>query len=103
MSPLLDSEAAMEKMLAFVRTLVPAKKANAEAGWADKFVGAWKDDRSADEIVDDIRSARTSNTIDVELCPARAERGMMVICGRAKATPGGSCRRRAVPSTRQSA
>ena len=67
MSPLLDSEAAMEKMLAFVRTLVPAKKTKAEAGWADKFVGAWKDDRSADEIVDDIRNARTINTIDVEL------------------------------------
>lgn len=66
MSPLLDSEAAMEKMLAFVRTLVPAKKAKAETGWADRFVGAWKDSRSADEIVDDIRSARTANTIDVE-------------------------------------
>lgn len=65
MSPLLDSEAAMEKMLTFVRTLVPAKKA--EAGWADRFVGAWKDDRSADEIVKEIRSARTANTIDVEL------------------------------------
>ena len=64
-SPLLDSEAAMEKMLTFVRTLVPAKKA--EAGWADRFVGAWKDDRSADEIVKEIRSARTANTIDVEL------------------------------------
>lgn len=67
MSPLLDNESAMEKILAFVRTLVPAKKTKAEAGWADRFVGAWKDDRSADEIIDDIRSARTANTIDVEL------------------------------------
>ena len=67
MSPLLDNESAMEKILAFVRTLVPAKKTKAEAGWADRFVGAWKDDRSADEIVNDIRSARTANTIDVEL------------------------------------
>ena len=64
---MLDSEFALEKMLAFVRTLVPAKKAKAEAGWADRFVGAWDDDRSADEIVDDIRSARTANTIDVEI------------------------------------
>ena len=64
---MLDSEFALEKMLAFVRTLVPAKKAKAEAGWADRFVGAWNDDRSADEIVDDIRSARTANTIDVEI------------------------------------
>ena len=67
MNPLLDSEPALEKILAFVRTLVPAKKAKAEAGWADRFVGAWKDDRSADEIVNDIRSARTANTIDAEL------------------------------------
>ena len=66
MNPLLDSESALEKMLAFVRTLVPAKKAKAEARWADRFVGAWKDSRSADEIVDDIRSARTANTIDVK-------------------------------------
>ena len=67
MNPLLDSEPALEKILAFVRTLVPAKKAKAEAGWADRFVGVWKDDRSADEIVNDIRSARTANTIDAEL------------------------------------
>ena len=67
MNPLLDSDAALEKLLAFVKSLSPAKKAKAEAGWADRFVGAWKDDRSADEIVNDIRSARTANTIDVEL------------------------------------
>ena len=66
-SPLLDSEAAMEKILAFVKPLVPAKKAKAEEGWADRFVGVWKDDRPADEIVNDIRNARTANTIDVEL------------------------------------
>ena len=67
MSPLLDSEAAMEKMLTFVKTLVPTKKGESETGWADRFVGAWKDDRSADEIVKEIRSARPANTIDVEL------------------------------------
>ena len=37
----------------------PAKKAKENAGWATRFVGAWEDDRTADEIVDDIRSART--------------------------------------------
>ena len=67
MNPLLDSESALEKMLAFVKSLKPAKKTKAEAGWADRFVGAWKDDRSAEEIINDIRSARTANTIDVEL------------------------------------
>ena len=44
-----------------------ADDAKTETGWADRFVGAWKDSRSAEEIVDDIRSARTANTIDVEL------------------------------------
>ena len=61
MSPLLDNELAMKKMLTFIRTLSLAKPAKAESGWADRFVGAWKEDRSADEIVSDIRSARTAN------------------------------------------
>ena len=50
-SPLLDNEVAMEKILVFIRTLVPAKNNKTETGWADRYVGAWKDDRSADEIV----------------------------------------------------
>lgn len=36
-------------------------------GWADRFCGAWKDSRSADEIVDEIRSMRTENSFDAEL------------------------------------
>lgn len=35
--------------------------------WADRFVGAWIDSRTAEEIVDDIRSMRTTNHFDVEL------------------------------------
>ena len=58
MSPLLDNESAMKKMLTFIRTLSPAKPVKDESGWAD---------RSADEIVSDIRSARTTNNIDVKL------------------------------------
>ena len=57
----------MKKMLTFIRTLSPAKPVKDESGWADRFVGAWKEDRSADEIVSDIRSARTTNNIDVKL------------------------------------
>ena len=66
-SPLLDNESAMEKMLTFIRSLSFTKSTKAETKWADRFVGAWEDDRTADEIVSDIRSARTSNNIDVEL------------------------------------
>ena len=36
-------------------------------GWASKFCGTWRDSRSAEEIVRDIRSARTTNSFDVEL------------------------------------
>lgn len=36
-------------------------------GWASRFAGTWKDSRSAEEIVRDIREARTTNTFDVEL------------------------------------
>jgi len=66
-SPLLDSESAMKKLLDFVKTLVPAKQSVPEStGWADRFVGAWDDDRSAEEITDEILRARTTNTIDTE-------------------------------------
>ena len=67
MSPLLDNESAMTKMLAFVRSLIPAKKAKAETGWADSFCGVWKDSRSAEQIVDDIRKMRTDNNFDTVL------------------------------------
>lgn len=36
-------------------------------GWASRFAGVWKDSRSAEDIVDDIRAARTTNTFDAEL------------------------------------
>ena len=65
MNPLLDSESAMEKMLAFVKSLKPAKKA--EAGWADRFAGAWEDSRSTEEIIRDIRESRTPNSREFEL------------------------------------
>ncbi len=35
--------------------------------WASEFAGKWEDERSADEIVADIREARTSNR-EIELC-----------------------------------
>lgn len=29
--------------------------------WVSQFAGRWKDDRSAEEIIDDLRNSRTSN------------------------------------------
>ena len=57
MSPLLDNESAMTKMLAFVKSLVPAKKTKTESDWTNRFAGAWKDSRSAEEIISDIRES----------------------------------------------
>ncbi|MBQ6377596.1 MAG: hypothetical protein IJJ56_02220 [Prevotella sp.] len=67
MSPLLDNESAMTKMLAFVKSLVTTKKAKSESDWANRFVGAWKDSRSAEEIINDIRESRTVNSREIEL------------------------------------
>lgn len=35
--------------------------------WADSFYGCWSDNRSADEMVEDIRSSRGSNRDIAEL------------------------------------
>ena len=67
MSPLLDNESAMKKMLAFVKSLVPAKKSKADSDWANRFAGAWKDSRSVEEIISDIRESRTANSREFEL------------------------------------
>ena len=67
MSPLLDNEPAMTKILAFVKSLVPSKKAKKESDWANRFAGAWKDSRSAEEIISDIRESRTVNSREIEL------------------------------------
>ncbi len=67
LSPLLDNESAMTKVLAYVKSLVSTKKAKADSEWANRFAGAWKDNRSAEEIISDIREGRTSNSRDIEL------------------------------------
>ena len=36
-------------------------------GWASRYAGVWKDSRSAEEIIADIRAARTQNTFTAEL------------------------------------
>jgi len=46
---------------------VEEETAKPHKGWASRFAGAWKDSRSAEEIVADIRAARTDNTFDAEL------------------------------------
>lgn len=38
-----------------------------ERGWTKSFAGRWQDDRTADEIIADIRASRNANMKDVEL------------------------------------
>ena len=66
MGEIANDETLLAKVLKYVKGLAPAKKTKEDAGWATRFVGAWEDQRTADEIVDDIRSARTANNIDIE-------------------------------------
>ncbi len=42
------------------------RKTTDDAHWFSEFAGQWKDSRSADEIVSDMREARTSNR-EIEL------------------------------------
>ena len=67
MGEIANDETLLAKVLKYVKGLAPAKKTKEDAGWATRFVGAWEDQRTADEIIDDIRSARTANNIDIEL------------------------------------
>ena len=67
MGEIANDETLLAKVLKYVKGLAPAKKTKEDAGWATRFVGAWEDQRTADEIVDDIRSARPANNIDIEL------------------------------------
>jgi len=54
-------------LLSSSMTVADEQAASHKKGWASRFAGTWKDSRSAEEIVSDIRSARTTNSFDVEL------------------------------------
>jgi len=56
----------LELIIMLSRSLRHYKTSKNSAHWADRFCGVWKDSRTADEIVDDILSMRTSNTFDTE-------------------------------------
>lgn len=63
----LSDNSKLELIIMLSRSLRHRKVSENSTHWADRFCGVWKDNRTADEIVDDIRSMRTSNTFDVEL------------------------------------
>ena len=67
MGEIANDENLLAKVLKYVKSLSPAKKENAPKDWANRFAGAWKDERSADEIISDIRESRTANSREIEL------------------------------------
>ena len=38
----------------------PEEESDAGKGWTEKFAGKWLDDRTAEEIIEDIRAARNA-------------------------------------------
>lgn len=61
MSPLLDSESALEKLLAYVKTLLPSKKAKAQdaderlEAAQKRFSGDWGGNSDAKEVAAELR------------------------------------------------
>ena len=68
-NPILDNEGLMIKLLNFMKVIAPAKEdVNAmETDWASDFAGKWRDSRTTEEIINDIRESRTGKCRDIDL------------------------------------
>lgn len=49
------------KLISFLSDSLLNKHVSKREKWANQFGGAWKDNRTTEEIIADIRNARTSN------------------------------------------
>lgn len=67
MGEIANDENLLAKVLKYVKSLSPVKKESDSKDWANRFAGAWKDERSAEEIISDIRECRTTNSREIEL------------------------------------
>jgi len=70
MGEIADDETLLVKVLNFVKGLTSTKTDKDEepkSDWANRFSGAWKDCRSAEEIIQDIHESRTDNSREVSL------------------------------------
>ena len=45
--------------------------------WTSEFAGQWEDDRTADEVIEDIRGARTSNR---EIQQSKSSKHLLPFC-----------------------
>jgi hypothetical protein len=46
---------------------VKEEEADTGKGWTEKFAGKWKDDRTSEEIIEDIRAARNAHMREIKL------------------------------------
>lgn len=63
----LSDSVKLELITLLSSSMVKTESEDNSDNWADRFCGVWKDSRSADDIVDDIRSMRTANHFGIEL------------------------------------
>lgn len=57
----LDSDIELGSMKQFSASLLAKDNTPDASNWTSEFAGRWEDDRTADEVVEDIRGARTPN------------------------------------------
>lgn len=62
----LSSDIKLELIAKLSASLLAKDDAPDTPNWTSEFVGRWEDDRTADEVIEDIRDARTSNR-EIEL------------------------------------
>ncbi len=62
----LDSDIELGSMKQFSASLLVEDNMLDALNWTLEFAGRWDDDRTTDEVVEDIRGARTSNK-EIEL------------------------------------
>ena len=48
-------------------SLLSSSMRHSEENWTESFAGKWQDDRTTEEIIDDIHSARNANMREVVL------------------------------------
>ena len=62
----LDSDIELGSMNQFSASFLVEDNTLDALNWTSEFAGRWDDDRTTDEVVEDIRGARTSNK-EIEL------------------------------------
>ena len=62
----IDSDIELGSMKQFSASLPVEDNTLDALNWTSEFAGRWEDNRTADEVVEDIRGARTSNR-EIEL------------------------------------